>query len=90
MCMWSVMKNIFNLIENFLGIINNKHYLITCAKYYSSNMNDAHTVYLANLVSLPTKVVWPTAFFLKKKMIFVQLLCWPMAGRLGSQLMRCV
>ena len=28
------------------------------------------------------KVVQSTAFFLKKKMIFVRLLGWPMAGRL--------
>ena len=41
--MQSIMLNIFNLIENFLDIINNEHYLITCAKYYSSNMNDVHT-----------------------------------------------
>ena len=61
--------NNFNLIENFLAIINNKHYLITCAKYYSSNMNDVCTVYLADIVSLTAKVVWLTAFFLKKKTI---------------------
>ena len=88
--MQSIIKIIFNLIENFLDIINNEYYLITCAKYHSSNMNDAHTVYLANIVGLPVKVVWPTAFFLKKKTIFVRLLCQPSASRLGSQLMRCV
>ena len=88
--MQSVMLNNFNLIENILNIINNKHYLITCAKYYSSNMNDVCTVYPANIVGLPTKVVWPTAFFLNKKMIFVWLLCWPSAGQLGSQLMKCI
>ena len=49
--MWSIMLNIFNLIENFLNIINNKHYLITCAKYYSSSLNDAHTIYPADIVS---------------------------------------
>ena len=54
--MQSIMLNIFNLIENFLDIISNKHYLITRAKYYSSNMNNVHTVYLANIVSLPAKV----------------------------------
>ena len=78
--MWFVMLNNFNLIENFLDIINNKHYLITCAKYYSSNMNDVCTVYLANIVGLPAKVLWLTTFFLKKKTIFVWLLCWPSAG----------
>ena len=71
--MWSIMLNIFNLIKNFLDIINNEHYLIACAKYYSFNMNDACTVYLANIVGLPAKVVWPTAFFLKRKMIFIWL-----------------
>ena len=84
------MLNIFNLIENFLDIINNKHCLITCAKYYSSSMNDAHTIYLADIVDPPAKVIWPTAFFLKKKMIFVWLLCLLLAGRLGNQLMKCI
>ena len=78
--MWSIMLNIFNLIENFLDIINNEHYLITCAKYYSSNVNNVHTTCLADNVSLPTKVIWQTAFFSKNKMIFVCLLCWPLAG----------
>ena len=77
----------FNLVQNFLDIINNKHCLIMCAK--NSSMNDAHTICPANIVSLPAKVVWTTAFFLKKKMIFVQLLCWPLASQLGSQVMEC-
>ena len=68
--MQSIMLNNFNLFANFLGNINNKHYLITCAKYYSSNMNDVHEVCLTIIVSLPAKVIWPTAFFLKKKVIF--------------------
>ena len=41
------------------------------AKYDSSIMNDVHTNYLANIVSLPAKVVQLTTFFSKKKMIFV-------------------
>ena len=41
-----------------------------CAKYGRSRMNDAHTVCLADFVGLPAKVVWPTAFFSKKKAIF--------------------
>ena len=45
----------FDLIKNFLDIINNKHYLITCAKYYSSSMNDVCTVYPADIVSLLQK-----------------------------------
>ena len=61
-----------------------------CAKYDRSRMNDACTVCPADFVSLPAKVVWPTTFFSKKKMIFVWLLCWPSAGRPGSQLMNCV
>ena len=60
------------------------------AKYDRSRMNDACTVCLANFVRLLGKVVWPTAFFLKKKMIFVQLLCQPLASQLGSQLMNRV
>ena len=38
-----------------------------CAKYGRSRMNDVCRVCLADFVSLPTKVVWLTAFFLKKK-----------------------
>ena len=53
--MQSIMLNIFNLIENFLDIISNKHYLIICAKYYSSGMNDVHTVYPADIVGLLQK-----------------------------------
>ena len=51
------------------------------AKYDRSRMKDAHTVCPANFVGLPAKVVQLTAFFLKKKMIFVQLLCQPSAGQ---------
>ena len=88
--MWFIMPNIFNLIENFLDIINNKHCLIVCAKYYNSSMNDVHTICLANIVGLPAKVIWLTTFFLKKKMIFIWLLCWPSASQLRSQLMECI
>ena len=84
------MSNIFNLIENFVDIINTKHCLIICAKYYNSNMNNVHTIYLANIVGHPSKVVWLTTFFSKNKMIFVWLLCQPLAGWLGSQLMKCI
>ena len=76
--MQSVMSNIFNLIDNFIDII--KKCLIMGAKYYNSSMNDAHTIYPADIVGHPTKVVWPTAFFLEKKLIFIWLLCWPSAG----------
>ena len=69
--MWSIMSNIFNLIENFIDIINNKCCLIMGAKYYNSNMNDACTICLADIVGCPAKVLWLTAFFLKKKTIFI-------------------
>ena len=45
-----------------------------CAKYGRSRMNDACTVCPA-FVGLPAKVVRPTTFFSKKKVIFVWLLC---------------
>ena len=61
-----------------------------CAKYGRSRMNDVCTVCLANFVGLPAKVVWLTTFFLKKKAIFVWLLCQPPASQPGSQLMNCV
>ena len=85
-----MMLNIFNLIENFLDIINNKHCLIMCAKYYNSSMNDACTICLADIVSFPAKVKQLTTFFLKKKMIFIWLLCQPSAGQLRSQLIECI
>ena len=47
-----IMQNNFNFIKNSLDIINNEHYLITCAKYYSSNVNDAHTICLVDIVGL--------------------------------------
>ena len=78
--MWSIMLNNFDLFKNFLNIINNDQYLITCAKYYSSSMSDACTTCLADIVGLPAKVVRLTAFFLKKKTIFVRLLCQLLAG----------
>ena len=57
------MKNILNLFEKFLYIINDRHSEVMCAKYGRSRMNDACTVCLADFVSLPAKVIWPTAFF---------------------------
>ena len=90
MCMQSIMLNIFKLIKNFIDIINNKYYMVVGAKYDSSIMNDVHTNYLANIVGLPAKVIQLTAFLLKKKVIFVWLLCWPLAGQPGSQLMKCI
>ena len=53
------------------------------AKYDRSRMNDACTVCPADSVGLPGKVVWLTAFFLKKKMIFIWLLCRPWPANLG-------
>ena len=88
--MQSIMLNNFDLFKNFLDIINNDQYLITCAKYYSSGMNDAHTVCPADIVSPLEKVAQPTTFFLKKKPIFVWLLGQLPAGQLGSQLMKCI
>ena len=60
------------------------------AKYDRSRMNNVCTVCLANFVGLPAKVIWLTAFFLKKKMIFVWLLCQTLASQPGSQLVNCV
>ena len=73
-------KNILNLFKEFLYIINDRHSEVMCAKYGRSRMNDVFAVCLANFVGLPAKVIWPTTFFSKKKMIFVWLLCWPLAG----------
>ena len=55
--MWFIMQNNFNLFKNFLAIIDNEHYLIICAKYHSSKMNDVHTICPVNMVGLPAKVI---------------------------------
>ena len=62
-----IMSNIFNLIKNFIDIINNKHCPNMCAKYYSYIINDVHTIYPANIVGLPANIVWPTTFFFEKE-----------------------
>ena len=49
-----------------------------------------HAQCLADFAGLPAKVVQLTTFFLKKKAIFVWLMCWPLAGQPGSQHMGCV
>ena len=69
--MQSIMLNIFNLLENFVDIINNKYGLIIGAKYHSSNMNDVHTMSPYDIVSHPTKVIWLTTFFLNSMHLFV-------------------
>ena len=84
------MSNILILIKKLLYIINNGYGEIICAKYDGSRMNDVDTVCLADVVGLPAKDMWLTTFFLKKKAIFVWLLCQLLAGRHGSQLMKCV
>ena len=42
-----------NLLEILVDIINHKHYLVTNAKYHSSNINNAHTMSLANMSAAP-------------------------------------
>ena len=75
----------FNLIEKNFHIINDMYSEVLIAKYGGSRMNDVCTISPADFVGLPAKVKWPTAFFLKKKVILVQLLCWPLASQPGSQ-----
>ena len=86
--MQSIMSNIFNLLNNFVDIIDNKYCLITGVKYHSSNMNDVHTMSLTDIVGCPANVIWLTTFFLDSKHLFVWLLCQPLAGRFGHQLMK--
>ena len=69
--MQSIMSNNFTLLRNFIDIINNRYGLIIGAKYYSFNVNDAHTMPLYNIVGCPVKVVWLTTFFLNSKCLFV-------------------
>ena len=46
---------IFNLLENLIAFINYKHYLIINAKYYSSRMNNVHSMSLTNMLAAPQK-----------------------------------
>ena len=71
--------------ENFFYIIYARHSKDMCTKYGRSRMNNAHIISLTDSVGRPAKVTRSTALFLKKKTIFVQLSCWPSAGRLRSQ-----
>ena len=71
LCMGSVMSNNFTLLRNFIDIINNRYGLIIGAKYYSFNMNDAHTMPSYDIVGCPTKVVQLTTFFSNSKCLFV-------------------
>ena len=88
--MWSITLNIIKLIKNFIDIINNEYHMVVGAKYDSSIMIDAYTNYPTNIVDLPAKIIWLTAFFFKRKVIFYGFLCWPSASQPGSQLMKCI
>ena len=70
----------FEFKWEILYIINKRYSENIYAKYDSSIMNDVQTVCLADYVSLPAKVIQLTAFFMKNKVIFVWLLCWPLAS----------
>ena len=65
------MKNILNLFEKFLYIINDRHSEVMCAKYSRSRMNDVHTVCPADFVSLPAKVIWLIVIFSNSESTFV-------------------
>ena len=54
--MQHIISNLFNLLENFADIINHKHILIISAKYHSSNMNDVHTMSLADMLATLQKL----------------------------------
>ena len=60
-------ENILILSKEKLYIIYASHIEGMCAKYGRSRVNDAHTISLADSVSLPTKVVRSTALFSKKE-----------------------
>ena len=77
--MWSIMSNIFSLLENFVD----KYGLVIGSKYHSSNMNDAYTMSPYDIVSCHAKIVWLTTFFSNSKHVFVQLFCWLSAGQPG-------
>ena len=89
-CIWFITLNILILIKKLSYITNKGYSEIICTKYGGSRMNDVHTICLADIIGLPAKVVWSMVFFLKKKVIFVQLLCRPPASRPGSQHLKCI
>ena len=76
----------FILLRNFIDIINNRYGLLIGAKYHSSNMNDAYTKSLYNIVGCPTKVVWLTTFFPNSEHLFVRILCQQLASQPGVNL----
>ena len=65
--MQSITSNMFNLLENFVDIIDNKYGLIIGVKYHSSNMNDVCTMSPTDIVSCPAEVIWLTTFFLNSE-----------------------
>ena len=75
------MSNIFNLIENFIDIINNKCCLIMGAKYYNSSMNDACTIYPGQYCWPPHKSCMANHILFRKEinfhMAFVLAISWP-------------
>ena len=54
--MQNIMLHKFNLLEFFVNIINHKYCLIISTTYYSSNMNDAHTMSPADMSATPQKL----------------------------------
>ena len=75
------MKNILNLFEKFLYIINDRHSEVICAKYGRSRMNDRHMVCPAYFVGPPCKSCTADHILFKKEsdfcMAFVLTVGWP-------------
>ena len=67
-------RNIIDLLKILNYISNHKHILIMNAKFHSSMMNIEQDMSLTDIVSCPAKVVWPTAFFLNSKPLFIRQL----------------
>ena len=74
------MSNNFNLIENFVDIINNKYSLVIGAKYHNSNMNDAYTTVSIQHCWLPCKSHMADHILFRKEsnfcMAFVLAIGW--------------
>ena len=79
--MRSIKLNIFSLIENFLDIISSKYYLMICAKYYSSSMNDAYTIITRPTLLAPCKSHMADCTLFEKEndfcTAFVLAVSWP-------------
>ena len=85
--MWHISFNndihIFNLLENLIAFINHKHYIIINTKNYSSRVNNAHTMSLANMLAAPQKSYGQQHPFWILSIFSYSICVGPLAGQHG-------